>query len=153
MTEDQRLDLIKQEYFKIQDFYEDFDKRAQNVKGWSITIGLAAIAAGVNYKNEYAGLFSAICSLVFWTLETIIKVFQYHYRARIQLIEEKMRLNSIVDLVPLQIYTSWFESYKKSRYKFNKVAALTIVYLPHLPIFILGLSFFICQHYKIMPIW
>jgi uncharacterized membrane protein len=108
MTIDQKLDLLKQEYFKLQDFYEDFDKRIQSIKGWCITVVLAAIAAGLNYKNEFLGLFAAISALFFWIIETIWKMFQYHYKSRIEEIEERMRQNNIESFVPLQIYSSWF---------------------------------------------
>ena len=153
MTNDQKLDLIKQEYFKLQDFYEDFDKRIQSIKGWSVTVALAAIAAGLNYKNEYLGLFAAISALVFWTIETIWKIFQYHYKTRIEEIEEKMRQDDIQSLVPLQIYTSWFESFANRNFTFKQIFFLTIVFIPHLPIIVLGILFFLSQHFGFISYW
>jgi hypothetical protein len=153
MDENQKLDLIKQEYFKLQDFYEDFDKRIQGIKGWSITIALAAIAAGLNYKNEYLGLFASITSIIFWIIETIWKIFQYHYKPRIEEIESKIKLNDINSIIPLQIYSSWFDSFRKGNFEFKKVAFLAIVFIPHLPVCILGFIFFICQHYNIINFW
>lgn len=153
MDNSQKLDLIKYEYFKLQDFYEDFDKRIQIIKGWSITIALAAIAAGLNYKNEYLGLFASLSAVVFWIIETIWKIFQYHYRPRIVEIENAMKTNDLDTIIPLQIYSSWFDSFKKSEINFIDIAFLTIVFIPHLPIIILGLLFFVIQHYNIICLW
>jgi hypothetical protein len=153
MDNSQKLDLIKHEYFKLQDFYEDFDKRIQTIKGWSITIALAAIAAGLNYKNEYLGLFASLSAVVFWIIETIWKIFQYHYRPRIVEIENTMKTNDLEAIIPLQIYSSWFDSFKNSKINFTDIAFLTIVFIPHLPIIILGLLFFIIQHYNIICFW
>jgi hypothetical protein len=148
-----KLDLIKQEYFKLQDFYEDFDKRIQTIKGWSITVALAAIAAGLNYKNEYLGLFAAISSFVFWIIDATWKSFQYHYRPRIAEIEEKMRAEDITDIKPLQIYASWGDSYRQKKYTPIKLFSYSIVYIPHLPIVLIGLAFFLFQHYHIISFW
>jgi hypothetical protein len=153
MEERDKIDLIKQEYFKLQDFYEDFDKRIHVIKGWSITVAFAGIAAGLNYKNEYLGLFAAIAALIFWVIETIWKIFQYHYKPRIEEIEAKMRSNDLNSLIPLQIYSSWFDSFRKRNFKFSQIASLSIVYIPHLPIFIIGIIFFVCQHFGIILFW
>ena len=145
MTDDQKVDLIKQEYFKLQDFYEDFDKRAQVIKGWSITIALAGIASSFIYKVPYLCLLSSVSALIFWRIETLWKTFQFHYRRRIKEIEEKIRLNDITSIVPLQMYKSWFESYYEGEIRMKDVMFITNVYMPHLYIFLIGLICFFIQ--------
>lgn len=147
MTEDQRLDLIKLEYLKLQDFYEDFDKRIQTIKNWSITVALVSIGTGIHQKNEYLGLFACLAALIFWIIETIWKIFQYCYRDRIVEIETNIRNNSVEKVVPLQIYTSWFEAFQNPNLTFSRIFFMSIVFLPHLPIIILGIIFFVCQHF------
>src|SRR2546422_10117971 len=51
-TEEERMDratritLLKDEYLLLQKFYEDFDARVVTIKGWSASIGIAAIGGG-----------------------------------------------------------------------------------------------------------
>jgi len=42
MNNDQREQFLKDEYLKLQDQYEDYDRRALMIKGW---VGAGAIAA------------------------------------------------------------------------------------------------------------
>jgi len=150
---EQKLALIQQEYFKLQDFYEDFDKRIQSIKGWSLTIALGAITAGFSYKNAYLWLFAVSIALICWLFETIWKIFQYHYRRRIVEIENCMREDTLDRIIPLQIYTSWFDSFKSGTIKFFDVAFLTIVFLPYVPIILLGALLFLLQHAALYCFW
>jgi len=55
MTKDQKNSLLKNEYLKLQDIYDDFDKRALSIKGWAITICLGGIAVGLKKILSHFG--------------------------------------------------------------------------------------------------
>ena len=91
MNDTEKKELLKLEYFKLQDFYEGFDNKVQTIKGWSVTISIAAITVGFSYKNEYIWLLATLTSLVFWILEAKWKAFQYYHHGRIAEIEEAFK--------------------------------------------------------------
>lgn len=118
MQEDQKLEFLKDEYFKLQDQYEEYDRRALVIKGWISAGSITAIAIGLDpEKSGQGAIWWAIAgmALCFWYLETKWKMFQYALRDRIRLIEAYFRKDPDVlvkDLNPLQIYSSWFKSYR-----------------------------------------
>ena len=71
MNADTKLQLLKDEYLLLQRIYEDFDSRALTIKGWSATVGIAAIGVGF-YQSSYLWLFAAGSSAVFWFLEGLV---------------------------------------------------------------------------------
>ena len=89
MDKNQKLELIKDEYFKLQEFYEDVDKRALTIKGWDITVSLTAIGAGF-LLNPYLWLASALATAVFWYLEAFWRNYHFFLGARIKQIEAAM---------------------------------------------------------------
>jgi hypothetical protein len=94
-------DLIKTEYFKLQDYYESFDSKAQTIKGWSTTVSVAAITFGFANKSEYIWLLAAVTSVVFWIMEAKWKMFQYCYADCTNEIEEAFRNKNVDSLIPL----------------------------------------------------
>jgi hypothetical protein len=52
MNQDTKLGFLKDEYLLLQKFYEDFDARIITIKGWSATVGLAAIGGGF-FQSQY----------------------------------------------------------------------------------------------------
>jgi len=47
MDVNKRVDLLKDEYVMLQNFYEDIDAKGLNIKNWSISVALASIGAGL----------------------------------------------------------------------------------------------------------
>ena len=43
MNEDKRIDLLKDEYIMLQNFYEDIDSKGLTIKNWAITVALPVI--------------------------------------------------------------------------------------------------------------
>jgi hypothetical protein len=40
-----KITLLRDEYLLLQNFYESFDTRIVTIRGWSATVGMAAIGA------------------------------------------------------------------------------------------------------------
>lgn len=111
-------DYLKEEYFKLQDQYEDYDRRALQIKGWIGGGTIAALALGLNTEAYQKGILFiiSIVALCFWYLETKWKLFQYSLSDRIRIIEAHFRdddqiLVKFKNPKPLQIYHWWFKTY------------------------------------------
>ncbi len=119
--ENWQRDYLKEEYFKLQDQYEDYDKRALQIKGWIGAGSIAGIAIGLDPGKSANGLIWILISILsgcFWYLEAKWKVFQYAISDRIRMIEAYFRDEESIlvkDLKPLQIYHWWFKSYSKDK--------------------------------------
>ena len=111
--------FLKEEYFKLQDQYEDYDRRALQIKGWIGAGALAGLALGLDSDTSANGmtwLVIASVSLCFWYLEAVWKLFQYSISDRIRVIEAHFRNDDDVIIKnpdPLQIYNWWFRSYSR----------------------------------------
>jgi hypothetical protein len=143
MDENIKINLLKDEYLKLQDFYEDFDRRILTIKGWSATIAIVAIGGGFQYKMPYLWLFASAASLVFWLLETVWKRFQYFYAPRIAHLEKIFREENFAEVAPLQIYYSWFEALKKQGWNIFPLFFSGLVLFPHLITFFTGITLYI----------
>ncbi len=144
MNHDTKVGFLKDEYLLLQKFYEDFDARIVTIKGWSATIGLAAIGTGF-FQSQYLWLFAALSALVFWGTEAVWKSFQYMYVPRIQELEEAFRKESFDNLAPFQIYASWFEVFDKQGFDFFGNLRLPIVLFPHALTVVIGVMLFLLQ--------
>jgi hypothetical protein len=147
---EQKLDFLKDEYLLIQKLYEDFDTRIITIKGWSATIGLAAIGAGFQY-GKYLWLFAAGIGLIFWVLEAMWKSFQYNYEDRIKLLEGGFRSGDIDTIKPFQIYTAWEEAFQSEGYitSIKGNMGLPLVFFPHIvPILVGPLIFILNMHFR-----
>jgi|ERR1700726_767113 len=143
MDEKTTQTLLKDEYLLLQKFYEDFDSRLMAIKGWSATIGLAAIGAGF-YQSRFLWLFAAGAAVVFWILEALWKSFQYMYAPRIAELEEAFRTGSFT-MAPLQIYTSWFEAFESDGFQLLARMRMGIVLFPHIVTLIAGVVLFLLE--------
>ena len=94
MEDATKIQLLRDEYLLLQNFYEGFDTRIITIKGWSATVGMAAIGGGF-YQTHYLWLFAAAASLIFWLVEALWKSFQYMYSPRIQQLEKGIRFRRI----------------------------------------------------------
>jgi hypothetical protein len=134
---DEKVPLLKDEYLLLLRFYEDFDARLMIIKGWSFTIGLAAIGFGFQYSKRELWLFASGAALIFWLLEGTWKTFQYSYAPRIAEIEQAFRTGDFSGIVPFQTYTRWYDGWRAQRLLRNM--ALPIVWTPHAITFVTGL--------------
>jgi hypothetical protein len=81
------IENLNTEYYKIVSIVSEFDKNLLTVKGWGVTLGLAALAWG--FQNRHYGLFliAAISGLAFWMIEAAMKRHQMRYYVRMREIE------------------------------------------------------------------
>jgi hypothetical protein len=111
--------FLKDEYLKLQDQYEDYDRRSLTIKGWVSAGASVAIVTGIKQEGVLASLqWAAVATLAlcFWFLEARWKQFQYSLSARIMELESYFR-GEIPAPKPLQIYASWFASYRRSSHR------------------------------------
>jgi hypothetical protein len=157
MSDDLRKDY-KDEYFKLQDQYEDFDRRSLQIKGWIASAAVAAVALGFGQAGRKVWIAVAVTAACIWLLEAFWKMFQYGFRDRIRTLEGYFRGDKDANPVaPFQIYNSWFKShvedapiydYEKDRrprpylWRFMKAMAHPFVFLPYLPIIVMCLLFY-----------
>lgn len=126
-----KLALVKEEYFVLLKFYEDFDARLLTIKGWSTTVGVAAIGLGIQNSKPLLCLFGSSVAILFWLLEATWKGLQHSYGPRIAEIEAAYRSGAHETLVPLQAHANWASSWKKSLNHFRRNIFRPIVALPH----------------------
>jgi hypothetical protein len=146
---DKKMGFLKDEYLLIQKFYEDFDARIITIKGWSATVGLAAIGGGF-YYSQYLWLFAAGIGLILWILEAIWKSFQYNYAGRIVLLESAFSSGDIDNIRPFQIYTAWREAFLRRGYvaPVMRNMGLPLVFFPHIVPIVAGpILFFLNLHF------
>ena len=133
-------DLLKDEYFKLQDQYEEYDSRALQIKGWIGAGSVAGLAIGLDPASSDSGTIWIVISAIsacFWYLEARWKLFQYALRGRIKLIEAYFRSgndqlkDSNSEPAPLQIYESWFENYRISLRALFVAGGQSFVQLPY----------------------
>jgi hypothetical protein len=148
-----KIEILKQEYFKLQDYYESYDSKAQTIKGWVTTISVAAISAGFAYKSEFIWLLAVLTCVVFWVMEAKWKIFQYCYGERIRQIETAFKEDNYSNIVPLQIYSSWFIEFRKGKFRISSIMRLNLVMIPYLYVIITCLVLFILQWFSLFNFW
>ncbi len=126
----------------LQGFYEDFDERCITIKGWSITVGLAALGAGFVYQR-FLFLGAVLSGLLFWYLEGYYRGLSYYFSQRIQEIEKHIREEEWDKLVPLQVYYSWGRAYNKNGSQTWRYMRKKMNLLPHLVITAVGLVLYL----------
>lgn len=77
----------KDEYFSLLKSVADFDQRHLTVKGWGVTLSLAALGLGFQYRAYGFFLIAAASSLAFWVIEHAGKRHQMRHYVRIREIE------------------------------------------------------------------
>lgn len=78
---------IIEEYYEIFHVVNDFDRRLMTVKGWGVTLSLAALAWGFQYQHYGLFLVSAMSGVTFWLIEGTMKRHQMRYYLRMREIE------------------------------------------------------------------
>jgi hypothetical protein len=80
-------DAELEEYFTLVKSVSEFDQRLLTVKSWGVTLSLAALGFGFQYRGYGLFLVAAASSLAFWSLEGTIKRHQMRYYPRMREIE------------------------------------------------------------------
>lgn len=120
LTPSEKSALLKEEYFKLQDQYEDYDRRTLTIKGWVASGSIAALALSYSDSHDktvFVSISVLMISSSFWYLEAKWKLFQYALRHRIRSIEayfkgEEDKLEN-GPIFPLQMYSQFFFAYRK----------------------------------------
>lgn len=84
----------KDEYFALVKSVADFDQRLLTVKGWGVTLSLAALGLGFQYRAYGFFLIAAASSLAFWIIEHAGKRHQMRHYVRIREIEVNQYLRA-----------------------------------------------------------
>lgn len=84
----------KDEYFALVKSVADFDQRLLTVKGWGVTLSLAALGLGFQYRAYGYFLIAAASSLAFWVIEHAAKRHQMRHYVRIREIEVNQYIRS-----------------------------------------------------------
>lgn len=132
MKDEVKADLLKEEYLFLEKLYEDTDGKAHTIKGWSITVAIAAIGTGILNTNKIAFLLGIVSSVVFWLLEGYWRSFTHYYAKRIQQIEEAFRKEALDEIFPLQIYSTWQKTHEENEANFWNYVFRNYVLWPHL---------------------
>jgi hypothetical protein len=109
-------DPILTEYYEVFHTVNEFDKRLMTVKGWGVTLSLAALAGGFQYAHHGLFLVAALSGLGFWLIEGTMKRHQMLFYVRMREIEvlnyERIADQSAKALSSPRIDSSWFYAKK-----------------------------------------
>jgi hypothetical protein len=135
-------ELLKAEYLALFKVYESFNDQSLIIKGWSVTVGMAAlIAAYAGRPTERPGailVILAACSVLpFYLTDAVWKAIQAGYLVRLAELESAFRSESMIGA--FQMFTVWGDSFGLSLASLWAAAINPTVFLPHLPIFLAGL--------------
>jgi hypothetical protein len=92
-----REDLSK-EYYALLGVVSSYDGWLLIVKGWSVTLSLAALGLGFQQEHYTLFLLAAVTGAAFWVLDALMKGYQYRYYVRMREIEYTAYL---INAVPL----------------------------------------------------
>jgi hypothetical protein len=92
-----REDLSK-EYYALLGVVSSYDGWLLIVKGWSVTLSLAALGLGFQQRHYALFFLAAVTGAAFWYLDGLMKGFQYRYYVRMREIEYTAYL---INAVPL----------------------------------------------------
>lgn len=78
---------MNKEYYALADTVSGYDGRLMTVKGWSVTLSLAAL--GLGFQQQHYALFAlgAATALGFWFLDAMMKGHQVRSYSRMRDIE------------------------------------------------------------------
>jgi len=138
-------ELLRDEYMKLQDVVEQFDERALQIKGWSVTVSLAgmaaAIVADIDAGDKALAFFLAgVGAAAFWLIEFFWKCFQWTFFHRIDQIEQAFATQRVDEVPPLQIRTVFHDNFKKDIGRNLAKAFKPWLMLPHALIAAVGFA-------------
>ncbi len=111
---DFELDLLKQEYFFLQNTIEDYNKQIWVIKALGITGTGAVLVLMLQQKPNASSIALIGCAipLFFWILESQWKHFQRGFYPRVAEIESILTQN--YGLNSPGIYSSWTQAFKRT---------------------------------------
>jgi hypothetical protein len=80
-------DDLSKEYFALLGVVSNYDGWLLIVKGWSVTLSLAALGLGFQQRHYALFFLAAVTGAAFWLLDGLMKGFQYRYYVRMREIE------------------------------------------------------------------
>ena len=136
-------ELLHAEYLHLYGIYEGYNAQVLELKGWSVTIGLAALigvyTTGASASGRIGVVLAALASIPFWLIETFWKVFQTAGLSRINELE-LCAANKFQGCQPMQAAASWRGAFEAGRYDLWMGTAFDWhVLLPHLVLLVGGL--------------
>jgi uncharacterized membrane protein len=133
---------LQAEYLHLQKTIEDFDGKALTVKAWSVTFSLTVMVGAFASNAAAVLLVAAGASLLFWLLETLWKVFQLGYVARVEQIEAHFR-GDLPAIAPHQIHAAWMAHWNATPWPVAvRMALWPHVALPHAAVAAAGVALF-----------
>ena len=138
MDINKRVDLLKDEYVMLQNFYEDIDAKGLNIKNWSISVALASIGAGFIYHRNIF-LLGCGTAIMFWILEAYWRGLSYFFVVRIRDIESAFANKKEEKETPLQVYSTWERAFDKSKNQTLRYMFKFSSMLPHVAIILINL--------------
>lgn len=155
-------EALLKEYYEILKIVGDFDGRLLTVKGWGVTLSLAALSLG--FQQSHYGLFlvASLSGLGFWLIEGVMKRHQMRYYVRMREIEllqyQRMTPDDAKVFSSPRIDSSWsfagdlYEGKQDGDYRpvgisgprksYQLVWCLPNVFLPHVISVLAGLALF-----------
>jgi hypothetical protein len=143
MTDDKKIELLKDEYVMLQKLYEDIDNKGLTIKNWAITVTVAVIGAAAIQGEKNLLWLAAAASLVFWYLEAHWRGLSHFFSTRILQIEGLLQQENLENVTPLQFYNTWNTEYKRSHDQTLRFAFKAETFLPHaiIPVLVVILYF------------
>ena len=142
MDANKRVDLLKDEYVMLQNFYEDIDAKGLNIKNWSISVALASIGAGFIYHRNVF-LLGCGTAIMFWILEAYWRGLSYFFVVRIRDIESAFANKKEEKETPLQVYSTWERAFDKSKNQTLRYMFKFSSMLPHVAIILINLLLYL----------
>lgn len=78
---------LSKEYYAILGVISSYDGWLLIVKGWSVTLSLAALGLGFQQRHFALFALAAVTGAAFWYLDGLMKGYQYRYYVRMREIE------------------------------------------------------------------
>lgn len=163
-------DALRTEYYELLKIVSEFDGRLMIVKGWGVTLSLAALSLG--FQQSHYGLFlvAALSGLGFWLIEGTIKRHQMRYYLRMREIEvlqyQRSGEESERAFSSPRIDSSWssadglYKGNQPSEYQpmaiqgprrsYRLAWFFPHVFLPHFVSVVAGLTFFLLAIFKFL---
>lgn len=146
--------LYEAEYLSLLSTYESYNDQSLIIKGWSVTIGMAAILSCYRFKpgeapGRFAVIISALVVLPFWMMDALWKALQTGYKIRLERIEAVIAEISAKGLLrltendaPLQSMATWKAHWTRSDVFGEFLGSLftSTVCLPHIFVLFGGLA-------------